>query len=84
MSAAGKNIYRRYLHRIIIDNLSSFGDPIIAKRLVSEIVEYGKGRGVKSILFQLGDPEEVAEAALASRGARLIYERKERAFALGL
>jgi DNA-binding HxlR family transcriptional regulator len=72
------------LGRIVIDNLCSFGDPLVANRLVGEIVKYGRRKGSENVVFQLGDPEEVSEAALAERGARLLHEHTEKTFVLGL
>jgi len=72
------------LHRVIIDHLSSFGDPVVSCKLVTGLVEYAKKRGVDSILFSLDDPEDQDEAAILRSGGKLCHESKHRYFQVGL
>jgi len=68
------------LHRIVIDNIASFGDPVVSSKLVASLVEYARRRGAKSILFCLDDPEDQDEAAVMRSGAKLVYEARHRCF----
>ena len=70
------------LHRIVIDNMASFGDPVVSNMLVASLVEYARRRGAKSILFCLDGPEDQDEAAVMTCGAKLVYEARHRCFQL--
>lgn len=66
------------LHRIIIDNLASFGDPVVSNKLVSSLVEYARKRGADSILFYLDDPEDQDESTIIRSGGKLYHEARHR------
>ncbi len=72
------------LHKIVVDNIVTLGDPVVSKKLVSGLMDYAKKRGAKSVLFCLNDPEDADEAAIMESGGKLWFEAKHRCFALSV
>ena len=70
------------LHKIVINNIVSLGDPVVSRKLVSGLMEYAKRRGVRSVLFGLNDPEDVDEQTIMEHGGKLWFEAKHRCFTL--
>ncbi len=82
ISGREENIPEVGVHRIIIDNMASFGDPVVANKLVTGLMEYAGKRGVDIILFYLDDPEDQDEATIIRSGGRLYHEARHRLFQL--
>ena len=72
------------MHKLVIDNIVSFGDPVVSRKLVSGLVDYAKKGGASSVVFCLDDPEDADEAAIVESGAKLQFEARHRYFALQL
>ncbi len=70
------------LQRIIVDNMASFGDPVVANKLVASLVEHAKRRGADLILFCLDDPYDQDEAAILRGGGKLVHETRHRVLRL--
>jgi hypothetical protein len=70
------------LHKIIINNIVSLGDPLISSKLVTSLLDYAKKRGVRSVIFGLNDPEDVDEQSIMENNGKLLFEAKHRCFTL--